>query len=137
MRAHELEALTEAVRSENRRIYALQAQFQYVQLVVSRCHMCSRPSRGYQPFHLETEQPSDHLLQNKIGIDWERVATKVNHRFFLPGNSVKLMASHCLRFPHRNPQMCSDQQKNVRYAGSGIGTLSSIMLSGLKQRLPE
>ncbi|KAI0356567.1 hypothetical protein OH77DRAFT_1373697, partial [Trametes cingulata] len=61
MKAPELEALADAVRSENYRIYALQAQAQ-----------------GLQPFAGLVEPPAGFINTNKHGIDWERVAQKVS-----------------------------------------------------------
>ncbi|PIL36826.1 transcription factor [Ganoderma sinense ZZ0214-1] len=58
MKAQELEALADAVRSENYRLHALEAQ-----------------ARGLPPFMSMGEPPPDFNM-NKEGIDWERVAQK-------------------------------------------------------------
>lgn len=60
-KAQELEALADAVRLENYRIYALEAQL-----------------RGRHTFNVQGGHPSDHLERNKTGIDWTRVALKVS-----------------------------------------------------------
>ncbi|GJE84916.1 snRNA-activating protein complex subunit 4 [Phanerochaete sordida] len=61
MKPADLEALADAVRSENHRIYALEAQ-----------------RRGQQPFVALNEHPQPFFEQNKEGINWERVAQKVS-----------------------------------------------------------
>ncbi|KAI0663109.1 hypothetical protein C8Q70DRAFT_493312 [Cubamyces menziesii] len=60
MKAQELEALADAVRSENYRLYALQAQAQ-----------------GLPTFTGLVDPPPGFINNNKHGIDWERVAQKV------------------------------------------------------------
>ncbi|KAF7790098.1 hypothetical protein EIP86_001048 [Pleurotus ostreatoroseus] len=61
MKAPELETLAEAVRAENYRIYALDAQ-----------------RRGQPVFFDPETEPIPFLSTNKVGIDWERVASKVS-----------------------------------------------------------
>ncbi|KAH9894334.1 hypothetical protein C8Q73DRAFT_513228 [Cubamyces lactineus] len=61
MKAQELEALADAVRSENYRLYALQAQAQ-----------------GLPTFTGLVDPPPGFINNNKHGIDWERVAQKVS-----------------------------------------------------------
>ncbi|KAI1792838.1 hypothetical protein LXA43DRAFT_972192 [Ganoderma leucocontextum] len=60
MKAQELEALADAVRSENYRLHALEAQ-----------------ARGVPPF-LSMDEPPPDFNTNRDGIDWERVAQKVS-----------------------------------------------------------
>ncbi|PSR73463.1 hypothetical protein PHLCEN_2v10755 [Hermanssonia centrifuga] len=61
VKAAELETLAEAVRSENHRIYALEAQ-----------------RRGQQPLVGINDHPEGFFGINKVGINWERVASKVS-----------------------------------------------------------
>ncbi|KAH9943120.1 uncharacterized protein BXZ73DRAFT_87524 [Epithele typhae] len=61
MQRQELDALAEAVRAENYRLYALQAQAQ-----------------GLSAFLGMAEPPPEFINRNKEGIDWERVAQKVS-----------------------------------------------------------
>ncbi|KZT12926.1 uncharacterized protein LAESUDRAFT_640535 [Laetiporus sulphureus 93-53] len=57
----ELDAIADAVRSENYRIHALEAQ-----------------TRGQQAFSRPGDVPAGFLEHNMRGIDWERVASKVS-----------------------------------------------------------
>ncbi|EGO01660.1 hypothetical protein SERLA73DRAFT_158888 [Serpula lacrymans var. lacrymans S7.3] len=70
MKYREIEALTEAVRTENYRRHALDAQ-----------------SRGHRAFAAITDQPSNYLELNKAGIDWGRVAEKVSSVSSTPRSS--------------------------------------------------
>ncbi|CDO74003.1 hypothetical protein BN946_scf185043.g52 [Trametes cinnabarina] len=74
VKAQELEALADAVRSENYRLYALQAQAQ-----------------GLQPFSGLVDPPQTFINTNKHGIDWSRVAQKVSST----GASVQRTAKEC------------------------------------------
>ncbi|KAI0771930.1 hypothetical protein BD413DRAFT_604069 [Trametes elegans] len=74
MKAQELEALADAVHSENYRLYALHAQ-----------------SQGLQTFTDHVEPPPGFINNNKLGIDWERVAQKVSSVF----PSVQRTALEC------------------------------------------
>ncbi|OAX39173.1 hypothetical protein K503DRAFT_106227 [Rhizopogon vinicolor AM-OR11-026] len=60
MNKRDLETLREAVRTENYRMHALDAQ-----------------RRGNPVFASLSDQPPDYLEFNKEGIDWERIAEKV------------------------------------------------------------
>ncbi|OJA09929.1 hypothetical protein AZE42_04876 [Rhizopogon vesiculosus] len=61
MNKRDLETLREAVRTENYRMHALDAQ-----------------RRGNPVFASLSDQPPDYLEFNKEGIDWERIAEKVS-----------------------------------------------------------
>ncbi|KAI0688546.1 hypothetical protein BC835DRAFT_1284480, partial [Cytidiella melzeri] len=61
MKTPELEALSDAVRSENHRLFALDAQ-----------------RRGQQPFVALDQHPRGFLEINKVGLDWGRIASKVS-----------------------------------------------------------
>ncbi|KAI0091868.1 hypothetical protein BDY19DRAFT_927189 [Irpex rosettiformis] len=61
MKAAELEALSDAVRSENHRLFALEAQ-----------------RRGQQPFVAVDQHPPGFFHLNKAGLNWERIASKVS-----------------------------------------------------------
>ncbi|GBE79411.1 hypothetical protein BKA93DRAFT_830458 [Sparassis latifolia] len=74
MKGPELEALADAVRSENYRIHAYEAQ-----------------QRGQQPFIQLDDYPAGHFEQNKVGINWERVAKKVSSS----GATVQRSAKEC------------------------------------------
>ncbi|OJT10511.1 snRNA-activating protein complex subunit 4 [Trametes pubescens] len=74
MKAQELEALADAVRSENYRVYALQAQAQSLQFYAGLA-----------------EPPPGFINTNKHGIDWDRVAQKVSSA----GPSVQRTAKEC------------------------------------------
>ncbi|KAL7282168.1 hypothetical protein ACG7TL_003637 [Trametes sanguinea] len=76
MKAQELEALADAVRSENYRLYALQAQAQ-----------------GLQPFSGIADPPQTFINSNKHGIDWGRVAQKASVSSV--GPSVHRTAKEC------------------------------------------
>ncbi|KAI0921477.1 hypothetical protein AcW1_004560 [Taiwanofungus camphoratus] len=74
MKGPELDALTDAVRSENHRIHALESQL-----------------RGQQPFVSLDDHPPGYFELNKAGIDWERVAMKVSSS----GPNVQRSAKEC------------------------------------------
>ncbi|EPQ59573.1 hypothetical protein GLOTRDRAFT_34698 [Gloeophyllum trabeum ATCC 11539] len=61
MKAKELDALAEAVRTENYRMHAYEAQ-----------------RRGQNALTSLNQQPQSYFELNKEGIDWERVASKVS-----------------------------------------------------------
>ncbi|EIW61871.1 uncharacterized protein TRAVEDRAFT_70116 [Trametes versicolor FP-101664 SS1] len=77
MKAQELEALADAVRSENYRVYALQAQAQ-----------------GLQFYAGLAEPPPGFINTNKHGIDWDRVAQKPLE-VSSAGPSVQRTAKEC------------------------------------------
>ncbi|RPD61851.1 hypothetical protein L227DRAFT_523408, partial [Lentinus tigrinus ALCF2SS1-6] len=90
MKAQELDALTDAVRSENYRLHALEAQ-----------------ARGLPPFMPGTGQAVPDFTMNKEGIDWERVAQKVT----LANSTVQRSAKECeIRWlGERHPQFINSQ----------------------------
>ncbi|RDX53225.1 hypothetical protein OH76DRAFT_80944 [Lentinus brumalis] len=90
MKAQELDALTDAVRSENFRLHALDAQ-----------------ARGLPPFMPGIGQPVPDFTLNKEGIDWERVAQKVT----LASTAVQRSAKECeIRWlGERHPQFNNSQ----------------------------
>lgn len=77
----DLEALADAVRAENHRVYALEAQARYriLNLTRLRC-LIAGMFRGQQPFVGLNQHPQSYFELNKEGINWERVASKVSHR---------------------------------------------------------
>ncbi|TBU44763.1 hypothetical protein BD309DRAFT_1079798 [Dichomitus squalens] len=89
MNARELDALAEAVRSENYRLHALEAQ-----------------ARGLSSFLAASEPPPDFSM-NKQGIDWERVAQKVS----FASTTVQRTARECeIRWlGERHPQFNNAQ----------------------------
>ncbi|KAI0676934.1 hypothetical protein C8Q78DRAFT_961051 [Trametes maxima] len=97
MKSQELEALADAVRSENYRIYALQAQAQ-----------------GLQAFTGLPDPPQGFINTNKHGIDWERVAQKVSSA----GPSVQRTAKECeIRWlGERHPQLNDSQWTQAEIA---------------------
>ncbi|KAI0650090.1 hypothetical protein C8Q79DRAFT_1006389 [Trametes meyenii] len=97
MKSQELEALADAVRSENYRIYALQAQAQ-----------------GLHAFTGLPDPPQGFINTNKLGIDWERVAQKVSSA----GPSVQRTAKECeIRWlGERHPQFNDSQWTQAEIA---------------------
>ena len=78
MKAPELEALADAVRSENYRLHALQAQARSVRCIPYHCtRLTKRDHRGLPPFLGTGDQSPPDFSRNKDGIDWDRVAQKV------------------------------------------------------------
>ncbi|KAI0772651.1 hypothetical protein BC629DRAFT_1291343 [Irpex lacteus] len=75
MKAIEVEALADAVRSENHRLFALEAQ-----------------RRGQQPFVAVDEHPPGFFHINKVGLNWERIASKVSDAGV---NYVRRTAQEC------------------------------------------
>ncbi|KAI0347492.1 hypothetical protein BDW22DRAFT_1351937 [Trametopsis cervina] len=61
MKAAELDALSDAVQSENHRLWALEAQ-----------------RKGQQPFVALDEHPTGFFTLNKEGLNWDRIASKVS-----------------------------------------------------------
>lgn len=78
VKASDLEALADAVRSENHRIHALEAQKRCVFGVYEPLvRYVTELVRGQQPFVSLNDYPMSYFEQNKHGINWERVAQKV------------------------------------------------------------
>ncbi|KAI0742142.1 hypothetical protein BC629DRAFT_1563992 [Irpex lacteus] len=75
MKAIEVEALADAVRSENHRLFALEAQ-----------------RRGQQPFVAVDEHPPGFFHIDKVGLNWERIASKVSDAGV---NYVRRTAQEC------------------------------------------
>lgn len=80
MKVADLEALADAVRAENHRVYALEAQARYCifNLARLRC-LIAGILRGQQPFVGLNQHPQSYFELNKECINWERVASKVSH----------------------------------------------------------
>lgn len=78
VKAQELEALADAVRSENYRVYALQAQAQSVPSHLPSSQPFTLSYRGLQFYAGLAEPPPGFINTNKHGIDWVCVAQKVN-----------------------------------------------------------
>ncbi|KAI0824611.1 hypothetical protein BC628DRAFT_1537943 [Trametes gibbosa] len=97
MKAAELEALADAVRSENYRLYALQSQAQ-----------------GLPSFTGLSDPPAGFINANKHGIDWERVAQKVSSA----SPSVQRTARECeIRWlGDRHPQFSDAQWTQAEIA---------------------
>ncbi|TDL29307.1 hypothetical protein BD410DRAFT_892629 [Rickenella mellea] len=84
MKAKEEEALATAVRAENHRIHALEAQ-----------------RRGADPYALLQQHPQTYFEQNTQGLDWERIALKFTS--LIPAGvkrSPKECEIHWLGFRH-------------------------------------
>ena len=80
MKTQELEVLSEAVRSENYRLHALQAQARSVVLLTSGDVIThSLAHSGLSAFFVAGDPPPD-FNSNREGIDWERIAQKVGVR---------------------------------------------------------
>ncbi|KAI0773864.1 hypothetical protein C8Q74DRAFT_1200630 [Fomes fomentarius] len=90
MKGQELDALADAVRSENYRLHALEAQ-----------------ARGLPPFLGTGDEPSPDFSLNKEGIDWDRVAQKVSSA----STGVQRTAKECeIRWlGERHPQFNDSQ----------------------------
>lgn len=81
MKSSDLEALADAVCSENHRICALEAQKKSVYVYIQSCLFSYQHThrRGQQPFVALNEHSRPFIEQNKEGINWERVAQKACH----------------------------------------------------------
>lgn len=90
VKAKELEDLTEAVRTENHRLYALQEQRKYgVPFIRSQRSTSHAPSFESGNAALVQKPPEEFLQLNSKGIDWERVASEVGlPLFFLYGKAM-------------------------------------------------
>lgn len=81
MKNKELEALAEAVRTENHRKRALDAQKGYVILFIIRGVLSptciANHFRGLPSFATRDDKAHDFFEWNTEGIDWDRVAEKV------------------------------------------------------------
>ena len=90
MRPKELESLTEAVRVENRRRYAFEAQKRSVHHTI----LATPPIttfRGERPF---VSQYSMRDLESTDGLDWTRIANKVTiliFQIFYPLSLTRLL----------------------------------------------
>jgi hypothetical protein len=73
----DLETLREAVRTENYRMHALDAQRRFVLFYV-RDGVANSSFRGNPVFASLSDQPPNYLELNKEGLDWDRIAEKVN-----------------------------------------------------------
>ncbi|CCM02807.1 uncharacterized protein FIBRA_04918 [Fibroporia radiculosa] len=75
----ELDILRDSVRSENRRIYAVQAQMRCMFLLkLTLWNDPTNGNRGQQTFSFVDAQSPEFFEQNTTNIDWDRVAMKVS-----------------------------------------------------------
>ena len=77
MKAKELEVLAEAVRTENHRKRALEAQKGYVGCQFARIMLTTANPRGLPSFAPRDDTSQNFFEWNTDGIDWGRVAEKV------------------------------------------------------------
>ena len=78
MTKKDLETLREAVRTENYRMHALDAQRRFVLPYVRLGDgLANSSSRGNPVFASLSDQPPNYLELNKEGLDWDRIAEKV------------------------------------------------------------
>lgn len=80
VKARELEVLAEAVRTENYRKHALDAQSRFLRslsFVILSSYGIKLFYRGRPAFSDVGDQSPNYLELNKEGLDWDRIAEKV------------------------------------------------------------
>lgn len=128
MKAKELDALAEAVRTENYRKYAFDAQKRYMlSFVHTTFQLCytNATVRGLDPFSSLDDKSQNAMELNKEGLDWERIADKVGITVLAPAtpvnvSSVQLQVSSASSVP-RTARECEIRWLGDRHPGINHG----------------
>ncbi|EPT02824.1 hypothetical protein FOMPIDRAFT_1117324 [Fomitopsis schrenkii] len=115
---NDLEALSDAVRSENHRLYAVEAQL-----------------RGQQGLPRQTEDLTRFMEENTTGIDWERVSVKVS-KSSLSGDhrsakacEIKWLGERHPRFNHSQWMQPEIDRVKELVSGSGPGQVNWVYIA--------
>ena len=131
MKAKELEVLAEAVRTENHRKRALEAQKGCAvdDPVAMKLHLRRFNPRGLPSFATHDDKSQDFFEWNTEGIDWDRVAEKVSSCF--PRTIMKRKGESVHRYHPSHP--CLVLLAIVQSAGLVIDIRNSFIHHGYRQ----